>query len=127
MITKWNTIHPREDIARGISFTYLKKGFKISKIFDKNNKFVFWYCDIIEVIIDDENNIITVIDLLVDVKIMPDGKVLILDVEEVALAIDNSLITQKQASNALKKLNKLLDIIYYGNFPPKECEKWLNY
>jgi predicted RNA-binding protein associated with RNAse of E/G family len=126
MVTKWDTIHPRGDIARGLSFTFLKEGYKVSKVFDFNNELVYWYCDIIDSVYDQEDNVITIIDLLVDVRVMPDGRVMVLDVEEIAQALEQSMITQEQACDALKKLSKLLEIIYYGIFPPKECEKWLN-
>ena len=125
MITKWNVIHPREDISGGISFTFLEQGYKISKFNDKNGKFAYWYCDIIDIEVDKFSNTYTIIDLLVDVKIMPDGKVMVLDLEEIAEALEKSIISHAQACDALRKLSKLLELIYSEHFPPQICHEYI--
>lgn len=124
MVTRWKVIRPREDISGGISFSFLKEGYKISRFFDKDGQFAYWYCDIIDVDIDRETNTYTFTDLLVDVKITLDGKVHILDIDEVADAVENSVISQAQACDALRKLSKLLEIIYSGNFPPEAAKQF---
>lgn len=121
IITRWKVIRPRKDIDRGVSFAFLKDGYKISRFYDPQGNFVYWYCDIIDVEYDSVKDTYTLIDLLVDVKILPDGEIRVLDVDEVADALDENIITKEQASNSLRKLHKLLDIIYKGEFPPKEC------
>lgn len=125
MVTKWSVIRPREDISGGISFCFLKEGYKISRFNDKNGEFAYWYCDIVDVDYNSAEHTYVFTDLLVDVKIIPDGKVIVLDLEEVADALENKIITQKQACDALRKLNKLLDIIYKGEFPPKPVVDFL--
>ncbi|MDP4182789.1 MAG: DUF402 domain-containing protein [Bacillota bacterium] len=121
IITKWKVIKPRTDIDRGVSFAFLKDGYKISRFYNPSGNFVYWYCDIIEVEYDEEKDTYTLVDLLVDVKIFPDGQVRILDIDEISEALDENIITKEQASNALKKLDNLLKIIYDGEFPPKVC------
>jgi len=116
IITKWITLHPRKDIARGISACYIDKGFKISKIYDKNDKIVYWYCDIIQVKKDTEKNTVIIEDLLIDVVLYEDGKLRILDLDELADALDKKLITQEESSYALRTVNSLLKIIYSGHF-----------
>lgn len=116
IITKWETLHPRKDIARGISAFYLKDGYKVSKIYDKNNHIVYWYCDIIQVKKDTEKNTVIIEDLLIDVVLYEDGKIRILDLDELAEALEKKLITQEEATKALRTLDSLLKVIYSGNF-----------
>ena len=119
LITSWLPIHPRNDVAFGMSYTYLKEGWKISKFYDKDKNFLYWYCDIIDAQIKDEEYIL--VDLLVDIKVYPDGRYEILDEEELDEALNEGLITKEQKDEALNKLNALLEIIKKGEFPPKEC------
>lgn len=119
LVTSWLPIHPRNDVAFGMSYTYLKKGWKISKFYDKDKNFLYWYCDIIDAQIKDEEYIL--VDLLVDIKVYPDGRYEILDEEELDEALNQGLITKEQKDEALNKLNALLETIKKGEFPPKEC------
>jgi predicted RNA-binding protein associated with RNAse of E/G family len=116
IITKWITLHPRNDIARGISAFYLDKGYKISKIYDKYDHVVYWYCDIIQAKKDPDKNTIIIEDLLIDVLLYEDGTVQIVDLDELSDALDQKLITQKEATYALRTLNTLLRTIYDGHF-----------
>ena len=119
LVTSWLPIHPRNDVAFGMSYTYLKKGWKISKFYDKDKNFLYWYCDIIDAQIKDEEYIL--VDLLVDIKVYPDGRYEILDEEELDEALNQGLITKEQKDEALNQLNALLETIKKGEFPPKEC------
>lgn len=116
IITKWVTLHPRKDIARGISAVYLNKGYKISKIYDKNGRIVYWYCDIIQVKVNPDKNTVIIEDLLIDVILYEDGTIRIMDLDELSDALDRGLISQKEAVFALRTLNSLLSIIYDGHF-----------
>ncbi|MCX7708248.1 MAG: DUF402 domain-containing protein [Clostridia bacterium] len=121
LITKWNVIRPRTDFSSGVSYSFLKEGYKISRFYDASGKFLYWYCDIIEVIYDEEKDTYTMIDLLVDIKLMPDGTLKVLDTDELAEALEREIITIGQACRALKKLDELLKMIDSGNFPPLAC------
>lgn len=126
LITKWNSLHPRKDIARGISAFYLDRGFKISKLYDYKDQLVYWYCDIIQVKTDESKDewvansnpankkSIIIEDLLIDIILYNDGTINILDLDELADAMDQNLITRKEAAYALKTAHKLLNIIYSG-------------
>lgn len=116
IVTTWNTLKPRNDIAKGISAYYIEKGFKVSKVFDKENKLVYWYCDIIHTNVHQENNEIVFEDLLIDVVIQADGYSKILDIDEAADALRDNIISQEQLIDALHKLNVLLNMIYTGEF-----------
>ena len=116
ILTKWVALHPRSDIAAGISAYYLDQGIKVSKILDKNNNLVYWYCDIIQSKHDAIKNTIIFEDLLIDVILLNDGTIRIVDIDELADALDQNLITQSEATYALRRLDNLLRIIRDGNF-----------
>lgn len=118
IVTKWKPIHPKKDIAWGISYTLLKKGWKISKFYGFEDELRYWYCDIIEADYDAENDVLTTTDLLVDLKIYPDETHEVLDLEELDEAIEEKLITQEQKEDALNKLNELLKLVENKQFPP---------
>jgi predicted RNA-binding protein associated with RNAse of E/G family len=115
IITKWVTLHPHKDIASGISAFYIDKGYKISKIYDKNNHVVYWYCDIIQTKKDPNKNTVIFEDLLIDVILYEDGTIHILDLDELSDALDSQLITQAEATYALRTLDSLLHLIYQGD------------
>lgn len=125
IVTKWKPIKPRSDIDRGISYAFIKEGYKVSLFYGEEDKFLYWYCDVIEVDYEQESDTYTLIDLLIDVKIMPDGEFKILDVDELAEAMEEGLITKEQAFKALKILDKILNMIYNGTFPPEICKEFV--
>lgn len=55
-------------------------------------------------------------DLLADVIIMPDGMVKVVDLDELAVADKEGLITREELQMSLLQLNDLLEIIYSGRF-----------
>ncbi len=116
IITKWTALHPRKDIAWGISAYYLDQGFKVSKVFNKEHQLVYWYCDIIQSKEGPEPDSIIFEDLLVDVILLQDGTTKILDLNELAEAFDHQLISAEEVTKALRILNSLLEIIYQGRF-----------
>lgn len=122
LVTKWTSIRPRPDFYGGISFTFLDRGYKLGRFYDEDGKFLYWYCDIVEVHYDYTTDTYTLNDLLLDIKIMPDGEIRLLDADELAQAIEEGLISNKQACEALKTLDSLLKLIYSGSFPPAECD-----
>ena len=125
IISKWRTIKPRHDFYGGISFTFLNRGYKLGRFYNEEGKFLYWYCDIIEVHYDEAADTYTINDLLVDIKIMQNGEVRVLDADELAKALDEGLISREQACKALRTLDSLLKLIYNGNFPPEECDGYV--
>lgn len=73
-------------------------------------KFLYWYCDIIDYEYDDANDAFTFIDLLVDVKVT-NGKIQVLDLDELKEALDKGLIDNERFLRAINKLNKLVKMI----------------
>ena len=116
IITKWNSLKPRKDFSNGISAYFMDEGFKVSKIFDKHHKLVYWYCDIIETEYNSEQHTYIVTDLLADVVIYPDGELRVLDLDEIGDALEQKLISKDLSVKALRLCNQLLEKIYAGNF-----------
>lgn len=116
MLTKWTSLRPRKDIARGISAYYIDQGVKVSKIYDRNDQLLYWYCDIIQTRWDKEKNTVIFEDLLLDVVLNNDGSIHVLDLDELSDALEQGLITQAEATFALRTLNSLLKILYQGQF-----------
>jgi hypothetical protein len=121
LITRWKAIRPRADISGGVSYTFLKEGIKISRFYDADQRFAYWYCDIIDIKYDQDKDQYTLIDLLLDVKLMPDGTMKVLDADELAIALEKGLITQEQACSSLKKMDSVLQKVYNNSFPPAIC------
>lgn len=116
IVTKWNTFKPKKEFSKGVSYTFLNEGYKISKFMKDNGETVYYYCDIINSEYQKEKNTWIFTDLLVDVKIYPSGFVEVVDVGEVAEALDSGLINEETVKELLVKLDKLLEIVYSGKW-----------
>lgn len=116
IITKWNTIRPKKTLHHGYSCYFLERGFKVSKFYDHEGRLISWYCDIISHTFDASENTYVFTDLLVDVIVYPDGFVRVVDLDELADAARDGLITPEQLQLALRRTDKLLSLIYKGAF-----------
>ena len=116
IITKWNTIRPKKTLHHGYSCYFMERGFKISKFYDHDRNLISWYCDIIRHSYDETENTYTFTDLLVDVIVYPDGFVRVVDLDELADAARDGLISAEDMQLALRRTDKLLSLIYKGAF-----------
>lgn len=116
IITKWKTIKPRKDMDHGFSAYLLKEGIKVSKFYRADNSLLYWYCDIVDYEYDSAKNSYTSTDLLADVVLYPDGKIKVLDLDELAEASAKDLITKEQLHSALIRTDMLLTTMYSGEF-----------
>ena len=112
LITKWSTIRKRDDLSSGFSCYYLDLGYKISKFLKNDGSLLYWYCDVITWEYDSAKNTLLVIDLLADVKIYPDGKMRVVDLDELSEAFEKRLIDETLLKKSLLSLNKLLNDLY---------------
>lgn len=120
LITRWNTLKPRSDIAGGTSLYLPEKNWKISRIIDADGRLLHYYCDIIHTDYYKEKDEFIFTDLLVDVIINPDGRYSVLDLDELGDALDSSLIDPGTASAALHAANELIRCIEEGGFAQYE-------
>lgn len=116
IVTKWDSLKPRKDFSNGISAYFLEDGFKVSKIFNKHNKLIYWYCDIIETEYNAQTNTYIFTDLLADVVVYPDDTLHVLDLDEIGDALEKGLIHEATAIKALRLCDRLLNTIYEGSF-----------
>jgi hypothetical protein len=104
-------------LHHGYSCYFLDRGFKVSKFYDHDGNLISWYCDIIAHTYDKETDTYVFTDLLVDVIVYPDGSVRVVDLDELADAARDGLLTPDQMQLALRRTDKLLALIYKGAFP----------
>ncbi len=116
IITKWNTLHPKAEFSHGISYYCLNEGWKISKFYKQDNKLAYIYCDIIETTYNKTDDAYIFTDLLADVIIENSGFVRVVDIDELADACNDNLISKDLLVTALHRLDSLLSIIYSGEF-----------
>ncbi len=116
IITSWNALHPKKDLHHGMSCYFLKEGFKVSKFCREDDSLLYWYCDIVDFNYNPADNSFIVTDLLADVIIYPDGFVKVVDLDELVTALDAQSISLDTLKSSLMRLDKLLKIIYSGQF-----------
>lgn len=116
IITKWQTLKPRKDFHHGYSCYFLKSGYKVSRFLAEDDSLVYWYCDIVTYLWDRTDNALTVIDLLADVIVKPDGKMNVIDIDELCEAKEKLLISDEQFFISVKQLGALIRIIQDGKF-----------
>jgi len=116
IITKWNTLNPKTSFTHGCSCCFLEKGIKLSKFYRGDGSLLSWYCDIVDYAYSPDGQTLTATDLLADVVVYPDGRMKVVDLDELADALEQKLITTEQMTGCLRSLNHLLSLIYHGEF-----------
>lgn len=116
IVTRWKTLKPRKDMDHGYSAYLLDLNIKISKFCRSDDSLLYWYIDIVDYEKDYDANSITSLDLLLDVIVYPDGNMRVLDMDELAQAHKEKLITDKQLYDALERTNILLKDICDNKF-----------
>lgn len=116
IITRWQTLHPKEEFSHGISCYVINKGWKISKFYKETGELAYIYCDIIDTSYDKNTDIYTFTDLLADVIIEKNGFVRVVDLDELADACSRQIISNDMLVISLHRLNELLSVIYNGDF-----------
>lgn len=116
IVTKWNALKPKKDLHHGYSCYFLKQGFKVSKFLREDGSLLYWYCDIVEYLPDQAENSLTSLDLLADVIVYPDGFVRVMDLDELVISLENGRLEGELLKKCLLRLNRLLQIIYDGDF-----------
>jgi len=116
IVTRWESLKPREDFSHGYSCYYLKEGYKVSKFLKENEELKCWYCDIIKSEWKAEESAWLFTDLLADVIINKTNSVRVVDLDELAEAFEKGLLKEQELTRALRCLNSLLQKIDAGEF-----------
>ncbi len=124
LVTSWQPIRPRADFDHGMSCLFLEEGIKVSRFMDAAGEMLYWYVDLVDISYDPDNDTYQLRDLLADVRILPDGQVEIIDLDELADALEQRLISERQAIMALRILHDLLTDVKSGRQPAQAAE-WM--
>lgn len=116
IVTSWRALHPKKDLHHGSSCYFLKEGFKVSRFCREDESLLYWYCDIVDFEFHSSDNSLIVTDLLADVIVYPDGFVKVVDLDELVTALEARSIDLDTLKSSLVRLDRLLSIIYSGNF-----------
>lgn len=116
IITSWKTLKPKNTFSHGSSCYFLKKGLKISKYYRSDSSLLYWYCDIVDYSYNPDTHQLTVTDLLTDVIVYPDGRLKVVDLDELAEALEQSMIPPELIIQSLRTANDLLSLIYRDKF-----------
>ncbi|MCR5210749.1 MAG: DUF402 domain-containing protein [Lachnospiraceae bacterium] len=116
ILTSWKTIRPKEEFDHGTSCYFLNEGIKVSKFYREDGELLYWYCDIVQYDFSEDGTELVVTDLLADVIIYPSGRWKVVDLDELADAKQEGLITDEQLIACLRQLNNLLSIISRDKF-----------
>lgn len=116
IVTRWRTLKPKKTLHHGYSCYFLERGYKVSKFYDHDGTLISWYCDIVSHTFDEASLTYVFTDLLADVVVYPDGFVRVVDLDELAEALGSGLLMQEMLMAALRRLDKLLSVIYSGHF-----------
>ena len=93
LVTRWKTIRPKKELSCGASCYLLDKGWKISRFLNHSGELICWYCDIIDYTWDVDTDTYVFTDLLADVLIYPSGEIRVVDLDEIAQALEEGLLT----------------------------------
>ena len=128
IVTGWNSLKPRKDLHHGYSCYCLDEGFKVSRFYREDESLIFWYCDIVDYDYTEETDTYIVTDLLADVIVYPDGFVKVVDLDELVTARESGILSEDMLNKALLRLDRLLKIIYAGDFPKlqKPTEEYMH-
>ena len=118
LVTRWHTIRPKKELDHGVSCFLLDKGWKISRFLTKDDQLICCYCDIIDWSYAPDTDTYIFTDLLADVLLYPSGEIHVVDLDEIADALEQGLLNQEQVCLCMRRLNALLQEIYTGRLLP---------
>ena len=111
IVTQWQAFHPRPDLMHGASCYYIKENIKLSKMIHDDHSF-HWYFDIADYTWNETRDTLTMTDLLADVVVDLRGCIRVLDLDELADAHTQGLLSGELLKKSLYTLNRLLQELY---------------
>ena len=111
IVTSWNAFHPRPDLMRGFSCYYTEDHLKVSRMIHDDGSF-HWYIDIADYTWNDARDTLTMTDLLADVIVDENGCIRVTDLDELADAHTQGLISDDLLKKSLYTLDRLLRELY---------------
>lgn len=99
-------------------FVFTGLWYDVGKIYNRNNEWTGYYCDIIVPVVRTESRF-EITDLFLDLWVYPDGSYEIQDEDEFEAAIQSGAIDIGLARKAREALNALIAEVESGEFPPQ--------
>lgn len=115
--------------AQGYSaiwFVYKNRWYDVGKFYDQAKRWIGYYCDIIKPVnklLIDSSRTVTITDLFLDLWITRDGRVFVLDQEELDKALQKRSISITLAKKAKQQMRSLSQRARAGRFPPTEVRE----
>jgi predicted RNA-binding protein associated with RNAse of E/G family len=109
-----------------IWFVYKDKWYDIGKFYDRDWNWVGYYCDIIKPVVkllQTQSRTITLTDLYLDLWIWPDGRLAILDEDELRRSLEERYISTSLAERARTEIAVLIKAVQSGKFSPVSVRK----
>lgn len=104
----FSTQYPNPDGKRiFLTYYFVKKGFTISKVFQRTGEFLYYYCDVMEMRQTGRLKYVMV-DLLFDLIIYPNGRYHLIDIDEFADAVEKGVLRKRQQVHALRTLDRMI-------------------
>ena len=111
------------DNYRAVWFVFANRWYDIGKIYNLEDRFTGYYCDIILPMKRTDTHF-EITDLFLDLWVSPDGSYQIEDEDEFESAIARNWIRTDLADQAWKALQDLIAEIESGAFPPEITDRW---
>jgi predicted RNA-binding protein associated with RNAse of E/G family len=105
-----------------VYFDFIGKWFSVGKIRNMQGKHTGYYCDIVTPPRLLEDGGIEITDLFLDLWVSPDLRYEVLDEAELEDALCNDWVAKQLYEKAKEELNKLIQIVKRGKFPPYQVK-----
>ncbi len=102
-------------------FLYKEARWDVARVYQPDGTFTGYYADILEPVRWEgagPHTLAPIVDLFLDLWIMPDGRVTVLDEDEFEAALSSGAISPQQGQEARRTLSELLERIRNHTFPP---------
>ncbi len=111
------------DNYRAVWFVFANRWYDIGKIYNLDEHFTGYYCDIILPMTRTDTHF-EITDLFLDLWVSPDGSYQVEDEDEFESAIAHGWIQTDLANQARNALQDLIAEIESGAFPPEITNRW---
>ena len=103
-------------------FIFRGEWYDVGKFYDRKGRFSGYYCDIIRPVaklLATPSKTAVITDLFLDLWISREGKLLVLDEDELVRALANHTISPNLARRARRELRALIQLTKSGRFPTR--------
>ena len=106
------------DNFTAVWFVFTGLWYDIGKIYNLNNEWTGYYCDIMKPVKRSSDQF-EIVDLFLDLWVSPDGSYEIQDEDEFENALEEGIISTQLAEKARNALDNLIGEVVSGKFPPE--------